>query len=350
MFGKKTYRKILILGSKVDGIVKAQFDPFKYSKAYLKNEFDIKFEFRPMAHSKELAGMEVADDYVAIFLIPFWRETLSDLRSAIIELKSKHPQKKVIFVDPYAQPTSNYLPLLDVVDHFVKRQTYSDPSDHLKEYKGGVSFTHYLATEDGFDLGDSFHGSDIPSGMEAHIQPGWSLGTAKRFYKLAKNQTPRFKKKNIDVFCRMALGNRSHIDWYSEYRRISIERMTSLKSQYTCAISGCYNDEGLVPQSQYFKEIKQSKIVISPFGWGESCWRDYEAVCYGGLLVKPDMSHIATEPNIFVDGETYIAVKWDLSDLHEKCEYYLENEDARLKIVRNAYDVYHRYFSEHKLF
>ncbi|MDC7221308.1 MAG: glycosyltransferase family 1 protein [Spirochaetales bacterium] len=97
---------------------------------------------------------------------------------------------------------------------------------------------------------------------------------------------------------------------------------------------------GRVSQHQFNKEIKKSKIILSPFGWGELCKRDFEAVYNRSLLLKPEMSHIETWPNIFKPEETYIPFKWDCSDLIEKGEYWLAHEKERLEVVENAFESY----------
>lgn len=56
---------------------------------------------------------------------------------------------------------------------------------------------------------------------------------------------------------------------------------------------------GEVGQRQYNNELVRSRIVLSPFGWGELCFRDFEAVFSGALLMKPDMSHLETWPDVF---------------------------------------------------
>ena len=43
--------------------------------------------------------------------------------------------------------------------------------------------------------------------------------------------------------------------------------------------------------------MRHSRICISPFGYGEICWRDFEAILCGCLVVKPDMSHVETNPS-----------------------------------------------------
>ena len=54
--------------------------------------------------------------------------------------------------------------------------------------------------------------------------------------------------------------------------------------------------------------------MLSPFGWGELCLRDYEAVLGGALLLKPDMSHLETWPDVFVPHDTYAPFDWDATD------------------------------------
>jgi hypothetical protein len=56
------------------------------------------------------------------------------------------------------------------------------------------------------------------------------------------------------------------------------------------------------------------------------------------------MSHIRTEPDIFVAGETYIPVKWDFSDLAEVCARYLADDAARIAITQRAYQKLSEYY------
>lgn len=97
---------------------------------------------------------------------------------------------------------------------------------------------------------------------------------------------------------------------------------------------------GMTGQKKYYTELADSKIVLSPFGWGEVCFRDFEAILAGALLFKPDMSHLVTWPNVYIPNETYVPLKWDGSDLMEKTEQYLSDETKRSRIAANAYEQY----------
>ena len=85
------------------------------------------------------------------------------------------------------------------------------------------------------------------------------------------------------------------------------------------------------------------KISISPFGWGEIAYRDFETINSGSILIKPNMNHLATWPEYYKEYLTYIPVNWDLSDLIEKIENTLENYNDFIKIPINAQSLYKRH-------
>lgn len=104
-----------------------------------------------------------------------------------------------------------------------------------------------------------------------------------------------------------------------------------------------------VPFEVYNRYIQLSKVLLAPFGYGEMAPRDLESAQIGSLLIKPDMSHVDTYPNIYVENETYIPCKHDYSDLNEKIEYAVENfdeiRDRYVMKLREKYEeCYHEYY------
>jgi hypothetical protein len=100
-----------------------------------------------------------------------------------------------------------------------------------------------------------------------------------------------------------------------------------------------------IPREEYLQELRQARIGISPFGYGEVCFRDFEVMLAGAALVKPDMAHLETWPPVYVDGETYVAHRWDATDLKEAIERLLAG-DAWRRIAARAQQVYGRYLFE----
>jgi len=110
--------------------------------------------------------------------------------------------------------------------------------------------------------------------------------------------------------------------FYDQYRKPAMDVISNLK----CKVAKLENGNR-VSLEEYHKRMFDSKIIFAPFGYGEMAPRDLEAAMYGSILLKPDMSYIDTKPNVFIDGETYIACKHDFSDLEEKIHYVLDNFD-----------------------
>ena len=97
---------------------------------------------------------------------------------------------------------------------------------------------------------------------------------------------------------------------------------------------------------KYRAHIANTKIAPSPFGWGELGVRDYEAIIMGALLVKPDMTHLKTWPDIFIENETYIPFKWNFKDLKNIITEYVEDDKKRIKITEQSQDAYRNSISE----
>ena len=137
----------------------------------------------------------------------------------------------------------------------------------------------------------------------------------------------------FDVHARIALVSRPSIAYQ---RKLVLERISGHPRFLV----------GFVSQKKFNFEVAHSKIILSPFGWGELCLRDYEAVLNGALLLKPDMAHLETWPDIFHPEQTYVPFDWDATDLVVKAERYLEDASGRKRIARAAFETLHAQLDE----
>lgn len=87
---------------------------------------------------------------------------------------------------------------------------------------------------------------------------------------------------------------------------------------------------------KYIEILQNSKIVISPWGAGEWCWRDYEAFYTGAVLIKPESSFVKSVPDVYQNNYTYVPCKYDFSDLKEKIQYVLDNYEDFLSMRKTA--------------
>ena len=87
----------------------------------------------------------------------------------------------------------------------------------------------------------------------------------------------------------------------------------------------------------YLREMYKYSSFISPFGWGERCFRDFESIILGKVLIKPNCEHIITWPNIYQDN-MYVSIDWDLSNL----DFALDGlcKEKRLEIINNSRSYY----------
>ena len=132
-----------------------------------------------------------------------------------------------------------------------------------------------------------------------------------------------------DLSCRFGIAYaRASVGWQrAEIRRRLGHRMATEK----------------LGRAAYMAELRHARIVVSPFGWGEITLKDFEVFLTGGMLLKPDMSHMETWPDLFRPGETMATHGWDLDDLEQVLERHLADPPRRLRIAEHGQHMYRKY-------
>ena len=97
------------------------------------------------------------------------------------------------------------------------------------------------------------------------------------------------------------------------------------KSAWNVLDSKFSSKKDKLPYQEYINTLYNSKVALSPYGMGEICFRDFECMQFGTIIVKPNMNRVNTVPNIYEDDKTYIAVDYDWSNLNEKVDYILSD-------------------------
>ena len=212
------------------------------------------------------------------------------------------------------------------------RELYKTPSSFNKWFFGN-----------GSDLDLSY---DIPQDVYDQIKlTGWNFGYYNPHY---LNFVTFNGIKDIDV-CAIYMGN--HPENYDHgvrndlmYTNHRVKAWEILKTSKN--ISYEINKK---PFSEYASILRRSKCALSPFGMGEICFRDFEIIQAGSVLIKPDMSNIITHPNIYIPYETYIPCNLDYSDLIEKIEWVMDNPLKCSEIVKNAQELVKKYYTSENL-
>ena len=211
--------------------------------------------------------------------------------------------------------------ILPYVKGVYKSQTYKDKSLYQRNLYGNRLYTDYYHRQHGVVDSEPADFDPVLTNEELKkINVSWNIGYArcfdfrgtyvsaayKRFpsLKMLLQVKPRIKKvtteRPLGVYARMGLN----------FPRKTI----GYQRRQFAALVG---PQERVSRRIYYKEMKESKIVVSPFGWGEINTRDFESFIYGNLLIKPSMDHLDTFPNFFIPNETFLPYRWDHSDMGE---------------------------------
>lgn len=63
-----------------------------------------------------------------------------------------------------------------------------------------------------------------------------------------------------------------------------------------------------VNYKEYATQLRDTKLVVSPWGHGEYTWLDYEAIISRAVLIKPMADSLAAYPDIYDVGVTCVKV------------------------------------------
>ncbi|MBD1109343.1 hypothetical protein IDH26_04500 [Pelagibacterales bacterium SAG-MED50] len=310
---------------------------------YLKNSEEVKFCDVVIVESK--------------FVRDYWIKDEEKIFKLLINLKTKN--NKVFFFDLGDSTYSWDLAVLPYVDKFLKPYIFKDRTNYFLPLDECNNITNYyqkrgMINYDTFRMphflkkGDKKLLDKIQVGFNyvfADYSCNSNLWKHDYFNRLARRSfkifnkimkipksydfvTPSINRKQ-DLSCRILLNKYSNgINFHRE------ETAKILSNQLST---------NKINRKDYFSEIQNSKVVVSPFGWGEiNLPRDYEVALSGSVLFKPDISHIDTWPNIF-NKDTVVQYKWDLSNLLELVEKTISNYDEYIQYAIRLQNEYRQF-------
>lgn len=126
--------------------------------------------------------------------------------------------------------------------------------------------------------------------------------------------------------------------WAVESDPVRTQALTLLQDKFDCASNGTERNQVMSKYKRkgdfYLQELSRCKICLNFRGAGWDTLRYWEVPALGGFMITQKPGIVID--NNFVDRQDVVYCKPDLSDLIELCEYYLENEEEREQIARNA--------------
>ena len=272
-----------------------------------------------------------------------FRSDWKNHRSRTLDLITSYRRSgaKILWFDTTDSTGTLQAAAMQVVDKYLKSQLLIDTSRYTKRiYSGRVHSDFYHRTEKVED--DDGITVDEPISLEyaSKLAVSWNSGLAD-YSTFGPFRMALYRKTRIARL----LGYPAVLEPASSTRSIDISArfgVTYGKSTVRYQrerIREQLNDRldtSKLNRREYVQELRQSKITLSPFGWGEITLKDFEVFLTGGMLIKPTMDHMQTWPNFFESGATYLSHNWDLSDLIEKIDWALTHESEREAIARQG--------------
>lgn len=269
--------------------------------------------------------------------------------------KARQYANKIIWFDTSDSTSVTHFELLPFVDLYLKKQIFKDKNMYQKEFYGGRIFSDFYNKKFGIEdkvLYKQFY--PLSSEFFDKVQLSWNIGLGdmygaftkkaniRRFFADYLKVTYKFPiistqmVKNTDIFLRTSanLGRNS-----VSFHRQEMVRRLSCYIDKRKHLNGSINGKRLSTKD-FRAKLSETKILPSPFGWGEIGVRDYEAFIYGALLFKPNMDHMLTWPNIFIDGVTYISIDWGFEKMDEQIDELLSNNLKRIDIATSGQKAY----------
>lgn len=324
-------QRILFISER-DAICQTQIFPFFFHAT------DLHLDVRelPLAHFISGRHPYLKTSVDAVCLQTWFDLTPTALAELVDTIQAAWPMAKIAYFDWFAPTDLRYAEVLHPrIAAYVKKQILRDFSQYNQPTFGDTNLTDYYSRRCGLDLPSTrFH---IPDGFQAKLWLSPHFAFSDHMLPYFLGQFPAQDQRTIDLHARIAVKG---TEWYTKMRQEALDKVSAWEDK---AAVVC---RGRVSRQEYFAELFNAKLCFSPFGYGEVCWRDFEAMFTGSLLLKPDMSHLSCYPEAFIPFKTYVPLAWDLSDFDEKVEYYLHHPEARATIARNAFELMAGYFRQ----
>lgn len=284
-------------------------------------------------------------------------DKVDENRQLIESLKNRY--QKVFYFDDGDGADSVHGELLDLFDGYFKKQLLVDKDQYLRPMYGRQLFSDFYYQHMG--VKDENESANIRLPIDsAHLSKlylAWNLGIG--HYPLSNIKRAVFlgmeKIFPLKLLSR-PLAPSPQVQNSSLKRKLVHARFSekpyipSIGHQRKLLAQKVKNHPlfafGKIPPSEYQRELPTLKAVLAPFGWGEICYRDFEAILNHSLLIKPCMDSVETWPSIFIKNETYLSIKWDGSDLYEKAEQSLDDSIKNRQIIKNAMEILSYSYSE----
>jgi len=243
--------------------------------------------------------------------------------------------------------------VLPYVKKYIKKQFYKDKKIYNTKLEGGRFYTDYYIKKLNIKDNQVYSAQLLDDIYLKKLLLGWNLGTAFFFdyinftkldYFIEYFKFKFFNNLNYSMkmpFYQNWIDDDKKLDFISMmntnfYRNSVAHQRVELQN-----ILNTFDDmkkiqNKRISKKKYYNFLRNSKVCISAYGWGEICYRDFESVICGVPFMTADMSNIVTWPDIYKDGETYISYDYDFNNLRYNLDNLIKDINLRKRLVNNS--------------
>jgi hypothetical protein len=282
-------------------------------------------------------------DVLAIDSKEFRNDMGNESQSPTVDLISSYrrPDVRVLWFDTTDSTGTLQSQVFPVVDRYLKSQILVDKSRYASRIYGGRIYSEYYKNSLGIEdetgsvmdrpisneyipkLGVSWNSGLSDYSVYGPLKVGMYRRTGLSFLlRHPRKIEATTADRSIDLSVRFGV---THSRATVRYQREKLRHLLSDRL-----------DTNKLGRRGYMKELVNSKIVVSPFGWGEITLKDFEVFLTGGMLLKPSLTHMQTWPEFYENDVTYMSHDWDLDTIEERIDWALSNNSKRLEIAEQG--------------
>jgi hypothetical protein len=316
-----------------NSISSAQIYPFFLFKREIEKRYGVELQEECIEHFEQSGRASRRAEIVVIQ--PWFDISVERLNGLLDRIRSIVRPERTIFLDSFAPSDLRLAATLgDQVDLYIKKHALRDRTLYGRPTRGDTNLTDYYSRR--YNVAAAEVTFSIPDGFLNKLMIGPGFVSTPELVPLLVLDAPLHLERRIDVHARLGSAG---VPWYQLMREEALRRISTNPKRRLVTRPGA-------PRWRYLTEMARAKICFSPFGYGEVAWRDCEAVALGALLLKPDMSHLELEPDVFIPNQTYVPISWDFEDLESKVEHLVAAEDERKQIAAQAHAQVRDYWRE----
>ena len=162
------------------------------------------------------------------------------------------------------------------------------------------------------------------------------LNTSFLYRRIYKEKISLLKDRKYDI---VFTGLTNYDDkMVSKHRLEIIDKIIEFANKYSYTY---FVNESRINIKQYYELLEQTKIFISPYGYGEFSLKDFECICFGCHVIKPKI-YFEYYPNFCKNFDDF---ELDLSNFDSQVNFALRNIDTitqtKVNNNRKLFEDYH---------